>query len=64
MLMIGRSGRFESGSTTFRPAHNVVVGTVKSWVNRAWSKLASLLDLTSGAELGPDDVSKAALATG
>jgi RNA polymerase sigma-70 factor (ECF subfamily) len=40
----------------------VVVGTVKSRVNRARSKLALFLDLTSDAELGPDDVTKAALA--
>jgi RNA polymerase sigma-70 factor (ECF subfamily) len=41
---------------------NVAVGTVKSRVNRARSKLAYLLSLTSEAELGPDDVTKAALA--
>jgi RNA polymerase sigma-70 factor (ECF subfamily) len=41
---------------------NVAVGTVKSRVNRARSKLALLLDLTSEAELGPDAVTKAALA--
>ena len=41
---------------------NVAVGTVKSRVNRARSKLADLLDLTSEAELGPDAMTKAALA--
>jgi RNA polymerase sigma-70 factor (ECF subfamily) len=41
---------------------NGAVGTVKSRVNRARSKLAFLLDLTSEAELGPDNVTKAALA--
>jgi RNA polymerase sigma-70 factor (ECF subfamily) len=41
---------------------NVAVGTVKSRVNRARLKLAYLLSLTSEAELGPDDVTKAALA--
>ena len=41
---------------------NVAVGTVKSRVNRARLKLAYLLDLTSEAELGPDNVTKAALA--
>lgn len=41
---------------------NVAVGTVKSRVNRARSKLAFRLDLTSEAELGPDNVTKAALA--
>ncbi len=43
---------------------NVAVGTMKSRVNRARSKLALLLDLTSEAELGPDAVTKAALAAG
>ena len=33
-------------------------------VNRAWSKLAYRLDLTSKAEIGPDDRTKAALAAG
>ena len=41
---------------------NVAVGTIKSRVNRARSKLAYLLDLTDEAELGPDAVTKAALA--
>jgi RNA polymerase sigma-70 factor (ECF subfamily) len=40
----------------------VAVGTVKSRVNRARTKLAILLDLTNEGELGPDDVTKAALA--
>jgi hypothetical protein len=37
----------------------VAVGTVKSRVNCARSKLASLLDITGEAELGPDRVTKA-----
>jgi RNA polymerase sigma-70 factor (ECF subfamily) len=41
---------------------NVAVGTMKSRVNRARSKLALLLDITSGSELGPDAVTRAALA--
>jgi RNA polymerase sigma-70 factor, ECF subfamily len=36
----------------------------ESRVNRARSKLAYLLDLTSEAEIGPDDTTKAALAAG
>ena len=40
----------------------VAVGTVKSRVNRARTRLAILLDLTSKADLGPDDLNKAALA--
>jgi RNA polymerase sigma-70 factor (ECF subfamily) len=41
---------------------NVAVGTAKSRVNRARSKLASLLGLTSEADLGPNDLTKVALA--
>jgi RNA polymerase sigma-70 factor (ECF subfamily) len=41
---------------------HVPIGTVKSRVNRARLKLADLLSLTKEAELGPDDVTKAALA--
>ena len=40
---------------------NVPLGTVKSRVNRARTRLAALLDLNSEAEIGPDSVSKAAL---
>jgi len=40
----------------------VAVGTVKSRVNRARFKLASLFDLSGEADLGPDDLTKAALA--
>jgi RNA polymerase sigma-70 factor, ECF subfamily len=40
----------------------VAVGTIKSRVNRARSRLAELLDLNSEAEIGPDAVTKAALA--
>jgi RNA polymerase sigma-70 factor (ECF subfamily) len=43
---------------------DVPVGTIKSRINRARSKLAAMLDLTSEAELGPDAVTKAALAAG
>jgi RNA polymerase sigma-70 factor (ECF subfamily) len=47
---------------TTKPGNQVAVGTVKSRVNRARLKLAYLLDLTGEAELGPDDVTKTALA--
>jgi RNA polymerase sigma-70 factor (ECF subfamily) len=40
----------------------VAVGTVKSRVNRARRKLARLLGLEDPAEIGPDSVTKAALA--
>ena len=40
----------------------VPVGTVKSRVNRARNRLAELLDLNSEAEIGPDAVTKAAVA--
>ena len=39
----------------------VAVGTVKSRVNRARIRLAELLSLEGDAELGPDDLVKAAL---
>jgi RNA polymerase sigma-70 factor, ECF subfamily len=41
---------------------DMAVGTVKSRVNRARFKLASLLQLSGEADLGPDDLTKAALA--
>jgi RNA polymerase sigma-70 factor, ECF subfamily len=44
------------------PKQKVCDISVKSRVNRARLKLAYLLDLTSEAELGPDNVTKAALA--
>ena len=40
----------------------VPLGTVKSRVNRARSRLATLLDINSEAEIGADAVTKAALA--
>jgi RNA polymerase sigma-70 factor, ECF subfamily len=39
----------------------VAVGTIKSRVNRARHRLAALLDPDGDAEIGPDDVTKAAL---
>jgi RNA polymerase sigma-70 factor (ECF subfamily) len=59
LLLVGAQGMsYEEAAQVCR----VAVGTVKSRVNRARSKLAYLLDLTSEAELGPDSVTKAALA--
>jgi RNA polymerase sigma-70 factor (ECF subfamily) len=59
LLLVGAHGKaYEEAAEVC----SVAVGTMKSRVNRARSKLAALLDLTSGAELGPDDVTKAALA--
>ena len=40
----------------------VAVGTIKSRVNRARTKLTQLLDLESEAEIGPDSVTKGSLA--
>jgi len=40
----------------------VAVGTIKSRIHRARSMLAELLDLDAGGEIGPDSVTKAALA--
>jgi RNA polymerase sigma-70 factor, ECF subfamily len=61
LLLVGAQGMsYEEASEVC----NVAVGTVKSRVNRARSKLAFLLSLTGEADLGPDSVTKAALATG
>lgn len=59
LLLVGAEGMsYEEAAAVC----NVAVGTVKSRVNRARSKLAALLKLSSEAEIGPDDVTKAALA--
>jgi RNA polymerase sigma-70 factor (ECF subfamily) len=59
LLLIGVQGMsYEEAAAMCR----VPVGTVKSRVNCARSKLAYPLELTGGADLGPDDVTKAALA--
>jgi RNA polymerase sigma-70 factor (ECF subfamily) len=39
----------------------VPLGTIKSRVNRARIRLAALLDFNDEAEIGPDNVTKAAL---
>ena len=58
LLLVGAQGMsYEEAAAVC----NVAVGTVKSRVNRARSRLASLLDLTGEADLGPDSVIKAAL---
>jgi RNA polymerase sigma-70 factor (ECF subfamily) len=43
---------------------NAPVGTIKSRVNRARSRLTELLSLKSEADIGPDSITKAALAVG
>jgi RNA polymerase sigma-70 factor (ECF subfamily) len=59
LLLVGAQGMsYEEAAAVC----NVAVGTIKSRVNRARTRLASLLGVTSEAELGPDDVTKAALA--
>jgi RNA polymerase sigma-70 factor, ECF subfamily len=61
LLLVGAQGMsYEEAAAVCQ----VAVGTVKSRVNRARSKLASLLDISGEAELGPDSVTKAALAAG
>ena len=61
LLLVGAQGlSYERAAEVCQ----VAVGTVKSRVNRARTRLAVLLDLTSEAKLGPDDVTKAALASG
>jgi RNA polymerase sigma-70 factor (ECF subfamily) len=57
LLLVGAQGMsYEEAAAVCQ----VAVGTVKSRVNRARSKLASVLDPTDEAELGPDDVTKTA----
>ena len=59
LLLVGAQGMsYEEAAEVC----DVPVGTVKSRVNRARNRLAALLDLNSEAEIGPDDVTKAALA--
>ena len=59
LLLVGAQGMsYEEAAEVC----NVPLGTVKSRVNRARSRLAALLDLNSEAEIGPDSVTKAALA--
>ncbi|MBL0404090.1 sigma-70 family RNA polymerase sigma factor [Microvirga aerilata] len=59
LLLVGAHGMsYEEAAEVCQ----VAVGTIKSRVNRARTRLAALLDLTSEGELGPDDVTKAALA--
>ena len=59
LLLVGAQGMsYEEAAEVC----NVPLGTVKSRVNRARSRLASMLDLNKEAEIGPDDMTKAALA--
>jgi RNA polymerase sigma-70 factor (ECF subfamily) len=59
LLLVGAQGMsYEEAAEVC----DVPIGTIRSRVNRARSKLASLLDLTSEAEFGLDSVTKAALA--
>jgi RNA polymerase sigma-70 factor (ECF subfamily) len=61
LLLVGAQGMsYEEAAHVCQ----VAVGTVKSRVNRARSKLAHLLDLAGEADIGPDDMTKAALAAG
>jgi RNA polymerase sigma-70 factor (ECF subfamily) len=59
LLLVGAQGMSyeEAAQVT-----GVALGTIKSRVNRARSRLADLLDINSEAEIGPDAVTKAALA--
>jgi RNA polymerase sigma-70 factor (ECF subfamily) len=59
LLLVGAQGMSyeEAAQVT-----GVPVGTVKSRVNRARNRLAELLDLNSEVEIGPDAVTKAAVA--
>jgi len=59
LLLVGAQGlSYEEAAEVC----DVAVGTIKSRVNGARCKLAALLDLNGEAEIGMDDVTKAALA--
>ena len=59
LLLVGAQGMsYEEAAEVC----DVAVGTVKSRVNRARSRLASLIDLSGEADLRPDDLTIAALA--
>jgi RNA polymerase sigma-70 factor (ECF subfamily) len=61
LLLVGAQGMSyeEAAQVT-----GVALGTIKSRVNRARSRLAELLDIDSEADIGPDDLTKAAIAAG
>jgi RNA polymerase sigma-70 factor, ECF subfamily len=61
LLLVGAQGMSyeEAAQVT-----GVPLGTIKSRVNRARSRLAELLDINSEVEIGPDAVTKAAIAAG
>jgi len=58
VLRFGQGLRYDEVATVL----GCPLGTVKSRVNRARNRLVELLDLNSEAEIGPDNVIKAALA--
>jgi RNA polymerase sigma-70 factor (ECF subfamily) len=59
LLLVGAQGlSYEEAAEVC----NVAIGTVKSRVNRARAKLAVMLDLHDENDIGPDNVTKAALA--
>jgi RNA polymerase sigma-70 factor (ECF subfamily) len=61
LLLVGAQGMsYEDAAEVC----NVPVGTIKSRVNRARNRLADLLDINNEAEIGPDAISKAAIAAG
>jgi RNA polymerase sigma-70 factor (ECF subfamily) len=59
LLLVGAHGMSyeEAAQVT-----GVALGTIKSRVNRARNRLGELLDINSEAEIGPDAVTKAAVA--
>jgi RNA polymerase sigma-70 factor, ECF subfamily len=58
LLLVGAQGMsYEEAAEVC----GVPLGTIKSRVNRARIRLAALLDFNDEAEIGPDDVMKAAL---
>jgi RNA polymerase sigma-70 factor (ECF subfamily) len=58
LLLVGASGfSYEEAAEICECA----VGTIKSRVNRARTRLAEMLDIKDDGELGPDDMTRAAL---
>jgi RNA polymerase sigma-70 factor (ECF subfamily) len=59
LVLVGASG------FSYEEAANIcgcAVGTIKSRVNRARTRLAELLDINSAEEIGPDETTRAVLA--
>jgi len=58
LLLVGAEGLSYEDAAQIQ---GIAVGTIKSRVNRARTRLAGLLQIEGGHEIGPDRVMKAAL---